>query len=296
MPILLHSQRGLSIVKNDRNGFTVCTLRYDADPKKRSAEWKREAQQGLSKAKFDQEYEISYDAQMGERIFPEIKDRREEIVYAEGPFLDDHWPSDLPMWGGFDYGARNPSSLHIYTIYDKVIYVLWELYEPCKNIIEFSTKIKDCPYFGQLRYIAADPDIFNLKQRNMETGQPVSVESQFRSLGISKFLKGNTDEQAWILKVQRLWQSPEIGFKIHASCRNMISMSERQLETQNYREAMVDKRNHSLDDSKYFLNSSPTGGIKRGKLPSIIGQYSPWQSQDAASAENSLYEWSRKRT
>jgi hypothetical protein len=297
MPTLLHSQQGCSIVKNDHNGFTVVTLHYSADPKKRSPEWKREAAQGLSKAKFEQEYEISYDALMGERVFPEIKDRASDIIYAEGPFLEDHWPPDLPMWGGFDYGARNPSSFHVYTIHDKVLYAIWELYEPCKNILEFAQKMKDCPYWGQIKYIASDPDIFNLKQRDMKTGLPISVESQFRSLGVNKLLQGNTDEAGWIAQVQRRWQSPEVTFKIHASCRNMItefesstyvSMSERQLETQNYREAMVDKKNHSLDDCKYFMNSCPNSNPRKVRLPGMVSQFSPWGTPP------SLYEWSKK--
>lgn len=298
MPTLLHSQQGLQIVKNDKNGFTVCTLHFSADPKKRSPEWKREAAQGLSKAKFEQEYEISYDAQMGERVFPEIRDRRDEIVIEEGPFIEDKWPCDLPMWGGFDYGARNPSSFHIYTLHDGILYAIWELYEPCKNILSFSQRMKDCPYWGQLRYIASDPDIFSLKQRDMKSGLPINVASQFQSLGITKLIAGSTDEQGWITKVQRHWQGKDITFKILSSCRNMIqefgeatyiSMSDRQLETQNYREAMVDRHNHSLDDCKYFMNSLPQGGNRKVKLPSMVSNYSPWNSQK----EPSLYDWSQ---
>ena len=298
MPQLLHSSQGLSIVRNDKNGFVVATLHYTADPRKRSAEWKKEAHQGLTPVKFDQEYEISYDALMGERVFPEIKDRRVEIVISEGPFIEDHWPEDLPMWGGFDFGKRNPSSFHVYTIYDGCIYAIWELYEPCKNIIEFAQKMKDCPRWGQIRYISADPDLFSLRQNDMKTGAGTTVAAQLQSLGVNKLVKGSTDEAGWIAQVQRRWQASEVSFKIHASCRNMIqefeaatyvSMSDRQLETQNYREAMVDKKNHSLDDCKYFMNSAPSG-VKRGRLPQLVDSYSPWQSQ----SESSLYEWRNK--
>ena len=132
----------------------------------------------------------------------------------------------------------------------------------------------------------------------MATGLPISVESQFRSLGVNKLLKGNTDEQGWVTRVQKHWQAPQVTFKIHASCRNMISefeastyvaMSDRQLETQNYREAMVDKRNHSLDDCKYFMNSCPSS-TRKVRLPSMVQTYSPWTSQEPPG----LYEWSKK--
>jgi hypothetical protein len=284
LPKILHQQQGLKIVQNDRNGFVVCTLHYTADPRKRGEKWMKEASQGLSKAKFEQEYEISYDAMQGERVFPEILSRRGEIIISEGPFLDNVWPRDLPMWGGFDYGSLNPSSFHVYTLFDGVIYVIWELYEPCKNIILFAEKMKKCEYWDQLKYIAADPDIFNLKMRDMRSGLMVSVADNFRTLGITKLLPGNHDEAAWITKMQKHLQATNVTFKIFANCFKMIeefematyvTMSERQLETQNYREAMVDRHNHSLDDCKYFINS--VNGLKSRKvsLPNLIGSYCP---------------------
>src|SRR5580700_4034854 len=127
----LYSQPGLKIVQNSKNGFIVATLHYSADPRKRAKEWKREAAQGLSQAKFEQEFEISYDAMLGEKVFPEIKSRQDEIILRDGPFQFNDWPTSLPMWAGLDYGARNPSSFHVYTDVDGCIYAIWELYEPC---------------------------------------------------------------------------------------------------------------------------------------------------------------------
>jgi hypothetical protein len=284
MPKLLHQQKGLRIVQNDKNGFIVVTLHYTADPKKRSAQWKKEAHQGLSPARFAQEYEIDYTALFGEKAFPEIKDRRMEIC-VKSPFVDG-WPRSLPMWGGFDYGAKNPSSFHVYTVVDQVLYAIWELYEPCKNMIEFAKKMKACPYWDQLRYIAADPDIANLKRHDMGTGDATSVMNQFIQLGITKLVPSATDEAAWMAMMRKHWQAKDVTFKIiEETCPMMIaefedatyvSMTERQLETQNYREQLVDRKNHSLDDCKYFMNSQPSFRNTKIKLPNLVKSYANW--------------------
>lgn len=263
MSDIICNQEGLTIHKNEHNGFVVCRLHYRADPRKRSPEWKQAAQMGMSKAQFEQEFEINYNAHMGERVFPEIRDKREQIVFREGPYLDGLWPTNLPMWGGFDYGAKNPSSFHVYTIVDGVVWAVWELYAPCRNIVEFTREMLACPYWNQLRWIAHDPDMNNLKQRDLKTGMMTTVRRQFEDLGVTKWLPGNNNEQAWMAQMQKHWCGQEITFKILECCpmlidefenATFIAMTEKQLETQNYREAIVDKHNHAMDDCKYFMN------------------------------------------
>jgi hypothetical protein len=266
MSVTLHEQQGLRISKNARNGFVIARLHYSADPRKRSPEWKAAAQQGLSDAKFRQEFEIDYGAHMGEKVFPEMQSRRHEIVCRQGPYEFNQWPSSLTMWGGFDYGTKNATSFHVYTIVDGITYALWELYTPCKNIIDFARLMKECPYWNQLRYIAHDPDMEGLKTRDMSTGAMTTVRRNFEQLGIHKWLQGNNNEPAWLSQMQKHWCGPDVTFKILESCPRMIDefesatyvqMTERQLESSNFREAMVDKNNHAMDDCKYFMNSLP---------------------------------------
>jgi hypothetical protein len=284
MSTTLHEQQGLRIWKNARNGFVVCRLHFTADARKRSPEWEAAARQGMSEAKFRQEFHIDYGAHLGEKVFPEILSRREEIVCREGPYEFNQWPKSLAMWAGFDYGSKNPSSMHVYTIVDGVTYALWELYQPCKNIIEFIRAMKECPYWDQLRYIVHDPDMQNLKMRDMQSGAMTTVRSQFEQLGVHKWLAGNNNEQAWLVQMQKHWCGPEISFKILECCPRMInefesatyvSMTEKQLETSNSREAIVDKNNHAMDDCKYFMNSQPKAREltrpTRGSLVSSFG-------------------------
>jgi hypothetical protein len=217
----------------------------------------------MSRAKWQQEFDITYDAQLGEKAFPEIRTRREEIVSREGPFVDGEWPMTIPMWAGFDYGARNPSAFIVYTVVDGVTWALWELYAPCKNITQFAEAILACPYYPQIKYIVHDPTIGHLNQRDAR-GNLTTVRAQFEAAGIRKLLAGNNDEVAWLATMARHWCGAEVTFRITEACPMLIdefenatfvSMSEKQLESSNYREALVDRHNHALDATKYVMNS-----------------------------------------
>jgi hypothetical protein len=279
MPKLLHEQTGLRIVKNDINQFAVITLHFTADPAKRSPQWEAEAKAGMPPAKWEKEYCISYTALFGERVFPELVSNRNKIIVSE-PYPE--LPEDLPCWGGFDYGARNPTSFHVYTIHDNVVYSIWELYEPCKNIVDFVTKMKGCPYWSRLKYIAADPSIWNRTQQ-MASGL-TSIYHLFTQAGVPHLIKGNNDETAWMAQMREHWRdnAEDPTFRIFARCPNQIrefdsavfvSMSEKQLHSQNYKEAINDHNNHSLDDCKYFMNSRPKYQQTRWKSPTMVKRW-----------------------
>jgi hypothetical protein len=264
MPAVLHEQEGLKIVKNDKNRFCVVTLHYTADPAKRSKEWEDEARSGMNSAKWAQEYCIDYTALYGKKVFPEISANKSKIVVPE-PYIE--FPDTQVYWGGLDYGARNPSSLHFYTIFDGVTYSVWELYEACTNIDEFVTKAKAFPHYERVRYIAADPSIIKTNSTRNSLGLPCTMNDLFVKAGFTKLLAGDTNEAAWLALIRQHWQnSDDPTFRIFDCCPNQIrefesavyvSTSERLLQTQNYREAISDHNNHSLDDCKYFMNSRP---------------------------------------
>lgn len=272
-PELLHEQEGLKIVRNAKNRFCVVTLLYTADPAKRSQEWLAEAKAGMHPAKFAQEFLIDYTALYGEKVFPEISAGRDKIIIQE-PYLE--FSPEQVFWGGFDYGARNPSSFHVYTIYDGVVYSVWELFEPCRNVAEFAQKILECPYYGKLKYIAADPSIWYNNTQARE-GNVTSVYALLTENKVHKLLKGVTDEASWLAMMRNHWADPEEPtFQIFSRCVNQIrefeaaifvSTSERLLQTQNYREAISDHDNHSLDDCKYFMNSRPRLARQGVKIP-----------------------------
>lgn len=279
MPKLIHESTGLRIVKNDINQFAVVTLHYTADPAKRSEQWKAEAQAGMLPAKFQQEYELAYDALFGEKVFPELSNHKHHLVISE-PYPE--LPDTQVYWGGMDYGSRNPTSFHVYTIHDDTIYSVWELFEPCRNIPDYVAKMKACPYWSKIKYIAADPSMWNKTQQTTQGGV-VSIQQKFWEAGVTNLLRGNNDEATWTAQMREHWRDPENAtFKIYARCTNQIrefdtaifaSMSERQLMTQNYRENIVDHNNHSLDDCKYFMNSRPKLQRSTIKYPTMVRRW-----------------------
>ena len=279
-PTILHESEGLTIRRNAINQFCVVSLYFWADPAKRSEEWKKESQAGMHPAKWRKEYMIDYDALSGEVVFPEFTQHRDKIVLMP-PYPE--FPSDQPFWGGFDLGQRNVSSFHVYTLYDGVIYVLWELYEPCRNIIEFSNKLRSCPYWTRIRYIAADPSIWADRQYNQKTGVQMSVYDFFVEQNITKMIKGNTDEGSWLMAMRKHWaDASNITFRIQSNCPNMIrefrqavypTVSEIVEKRANFVEKILDKNNHAMDDCKYFLNSRPSGAPRKFTIKNIADSY-----------------------
>jgi len=263
MPKILYEDTGLQIKRNDNNGFCVVRLHYTADPRKRSEVWKREAQAGMRPSDWAMEYEIDFSALSGDLAFPEIREHKGHIVVRR-PYPE--FGPDMPYWGGLDYGSRNPSSVHFYTIHEGITYCVWELYEPCVNIDEFVYKVKSFPYWASVKYIAADPTIFGRTTRNSR-GLPSSMYELFMEKGLTKLIRGNNNEQAWLAKMKEHWSDPNrITFKIFDCCKNMIqefegavyaSMSDKQKASKNWRETLADHNNHAMDDCKYYMNSSP---------------------------------------
>jgi hypothetical protein len=264
---LLHEQTGLRIVRNAKNRFCVATLHYTADPIKRDPNWITEARQGMTASQWAKEMEIDYTALYGERVFPEITSNRERIVVPGTMEFD---KTRGVYWGGFDYGSRNPSSFHVYTYLDGVYYAIWELYEPCKNLTDFCTKWKACPYWSVLKYIVADPMVVNTKNTRNRFGNVVTLNELLIEQGIRNLRAGLATPEAeavWLSTIRDHWRNPEEPtFKILDTCPNMIrefetSVFSKQnaLETltETYRENMADVNNHALDDCKYALNGKP---------------------------------------
>lgn len=279
MPIIIHESQGLTIKQNDKNQFIVVSLFFYADPDKRSPEWEKEARAGISPAKFAKEYLIDYTALYGEKIFPELIEKRSKIVINE-PFPE--FPENHVYWGGFDYGAKNPSAFIVYTLdQEGNTYAVWELYEPCRNIKEFAGKMKACPYWSRIKYIAADPSIWGLTQRNRD-GSLASNYQFFVEEGIHNLIQGSQDEAAWLSMMRGAWAPEDPSYKIFSCCPNLLrefegavfaSMSDKMLMTSNAREQMADYNNHALDADKYFKLSRAKLALKTHKYPRMVQKW-----------------------
>lgn len=281
-PEILHQSLGLKIVRNPINQFIVCTLHHTADPNKRSEEWRREAAAGLTPEQAARELDIDYTAVMGAKVFPEITNYRSNIVIEE-PYPD--FGPDVKYYGGFDYGPRNPSSFHVYTVIDGMVWSVWELFKPCHNVPEFVAEMKQCPYWNRIRWISADPSCWAPTQQQA-AGNPVSIYDLFWRNGVRNMIKGiNNQEDTWLAMMREHWTSEDVTFKIFARCHNQIrefetsifvNQSERQLLTSAYNERIQDKDNHSLDDCKYMMLNLPKAGTgsQQWEDPNQISRWS----------------------
>jgi len=279
-PEVLHEQQGLIIKKNPLNKFCVVSLYYYADPDKRGPEWEEEARYGMSDAQFRKEYLIDYTALYGEKVFEEFVKHRDKIIVKQ-PYPE--VPPDISCWGGFDYGPHNPSSFHVYTLIDDVMYVLWELYEPCRNIPEFAKKMIECPYWSQIKYIAADPSMWATNQQ-LKEGNVTSLYNMFVDAGIGCLTSGLRDEQAWVAKMRYYWRDDdEIGFRILDRCPEMISEFEDAIyaapssrgNMKSVNDNIGNFRNHAMDDCKYLVNSDPRGGMRKKAIqwPALVKRW-----------------------
>lgn len=259
--IMLHSQEGLQIWRNSGNGMCVCRLHYSADPNKRSEEWLIEAKAGLSEGRYKKEYEIEWDALDGQKVFPEIITCRQQIVVPQEAFT---FNANTKFWAGYDHGFRNSAAFIVFTEDESgTIYAVWELYEPCTNLLEFVAKLKQCPYWPKIKYIVADPALWDKRGYSSE-GMPISPYEMFCQYGVRNFIKGNRHvEQSWLLLMKAYWgNKDDIQFKIMENCQCLIeefegarypNMTEMMSQNKNVVETMVDKNNHAMDATKYWM-------------------------------------------
>ena len=272
MSELLYESTGLTIRRNDKNKFCVVSLYYYADPDKADPRWAETVKAGMTPSEWAKEYLIDYTAQFGERVFPELTEKKRDII-IEAP-----WPefdSEEVFWAGFDYGQRNPSSFHVYAISDGIVYAIWELYEPAQSVPDFAAKMRACPYYDRIKYIAADPSLWD-RRTSDEHGAPASWTQLFGKYGVNKLIPGNQNKDLWLAKMREHWRCEFPTFKILSCCKHMIKefekaifvdySSERLREQKNFQEDILDKDNHALDDCKYFMNSEPTVPRKIRKL------------------------------
>lgn len=272
VPEILHEQEGLVIRRNPKNKFVVARLHYTADPVKRTPEWEAEARMGIDSSTFEREYNISYTAMFGQKVFPQIHDYYSKIVirHPDWPVI----PPEIVCWGGLDFGMRNPTSFHVYTVLkdddgSQYIAAIWEHFKPTDSAEQLAADLSKCPWWDRIRWIAGDPTLWH-KDQMSASGYATSKASQLIESGLKKLIRGNNDEQRWVLSMRQHWADLELRkptFRILDCCPNMINefqrciyvtMSDSQLRNNNFKEQLVDKNNHTLDECKYVLNA----GIK----------------------------------
>lgn len=273
------STNGLLLLRNKQK-HRVIRLHYSADPDKnpdteKGRQWVEvetgKLPGGKTSLLWRREMEIDFGAGSGELVFPEFFGMEDEIVCD--PFVLDE---TYNIFGGFDWGVRNPLSFHVYAeAPDGTMYSVWELYETGRTVAYTARAIRECPYYDRIQWIAADPSIWTENQMKKDGFTSVAAmmqdEDEVGKFVIDKLMPAHDrSDVSGISRFKMLWSLKPVKFKIFANCVNQINefknlkYPERK-ETTNETEKILDKNNHTWDDAKYFVLSHPNAKIMEQK-------------------------------
>ncbi len=97
-PKILKPMQGIKVWKNPKNKFCVFELHYTADPHKRTEKWYKENRPKYSRAKWNQEYEISWESWAGRPVYQDFRD----VIHCVKGEIEPH--HGLPLLRGWDFG------------------------------------------------------------------------------------------------------------------------------------------------------------------------------------------------
>jgi hypothetical protein len=172
------------------------------------------------------------------------------------------------LYGGFDWGTRNPFSFHVYAESpDHQFFSIWELYDTNKSVPWVAQAIRQCPYYDRLQWISCDPTIWteNLPKKDSFTSvaNMMNDEDEVGQFIVDKLTAAHDrSDVSGINKFKAFWTVRPPRFRFFKNCVNQISefknlkYPERR-EVVNETEKILDKDNHSWDDAKYFIGSHP---------------------------------------
>ena len=264
------------LLKRNKQGHRVIRLHYSADPDKNpdteigKAWFAKETNKyvgGTGSLGWRREMEIDFGAGSGELVFPEFFDM--EGVLTCDPFDVLEIADKCNFFGGFDWGTRNPLSFHVYMeTPDHRFFSIWEYYDEHKPVPYVARRIRECPYYDRLQWIASDPTIWteNISKRDGFTSVAAMLQDE-EEVGeefiVDKLTPAHDrSDVSGINKFKSMWSITPPKFVIFKTCVNQISefknlkYPERK-ETTNETEKILDKNNHTWDDAKYFILSHP---------------------------------------
>jgi hypothetical protein len=277
----------------------VVTVHYSADPAKRPGTpagnaWLAEAESGYPggrrSPRWRKELEIEYAAFGGTKVFPDWD------LWSRGPIVCAPFdPKGYKLYGSYDHGWNNPAAFHVHGINgDGHKVTLWEFYAdfvPLSWIAKIIlgqdvTLPRDCPrsdariqpgrrtfpgnpFGGRLTWIVADPSMW-AEDQPMRDEPNKSIADLFSREHVH-FLEGERggDQTVinWLLSYE--WRDVEQPrYRIVNTCPRLIweigqqryrELTERQAQTKDASEMLIDKSNHGWDGLKMFLKRFPPG-------------------------------------
>jgi hypothetical protein len=257
-----------------KSGFWVLEVHYAADPAKDPERdgkvWYEKAVEGYPGGRdgdgWQQEMEINYHARGGRLVFDFLQQPMPKC------FIRRMDPGQLMLShnfiAGYDYGTTNPSAFEVTAINEAgELYVVWEVYQPCTNVIEHVRLVKSCPYWDKLQYIAADNKIFS-KQQHSAVGMK-SVAELFQEAGLYMSPARQGVDYPMALKLNsEYWGDPENPRAFITDECPGLKAELRELRMQQHKSALiaqekndpekiVAKNNHAFDAWTYSLDFRP---------------------------------------
>jgi hypothetical protein len=268
----------------------VLRVHYSSDPAKRPGTpagdaWLRDAELGYPggrrSPRWRKELEIEYGALGGAKLFPDWELWRLGPIVCE-PFT----PEGYRLYGSYDHGWENPAAFHVHGINgDGAKVTLWEFYAEHVPLAKIAAIIRGTPvalpdgrrfpgnpYGGGLTWIVADPSMWADDQPMKD--EPNKSIAHLFALEHVHFLKGERGGDAtvaeWLYSYD--WADPQHPrYRITTACPKLIwelgeqryaEVTERQAQSRDASEKLVDKNNHAWDGLKMFLHRFPPAAAK----------------------------------
>ncbi len=266
--------KGIAFRKTAQDN-TVIRLHYSADINKdpdteSGLKWRdmkaKKYIDGVNSLEWRREMEIDFKAGVGELVFPTFDAAIDPVEVG----------FDKTLYGGLDWGTRNPTSFHVYSVDSKtqVFNSIWEYYGTGLTVFGLAEVIRKCPYYSRLEWIVADLNMWDKNQNTTQGLTSVAEMMQDDTLmsksGIVDKLRptDHRSDVAGINKFKMLFEQKQ--FSIFKTCPQQISeftnlKYPERVETRNETEKILDKDNHSWDEAKYFILSHPYGRVTEPK-------------------------------
>lgn len=161
--------RGFKTWRNPVNKFFVARIHYEADPRKRTSQWRSDARAGIPFAEWMREYEIVWSSFEGVPVFAESYSKKFHV--SDAPL---QWSMEYPVVRGWDFGLDVLGMACVFTqlLSNSRLFIYHELVASDSDIYTFTEAVREqsLEWFpGCKKFIdIVDPSGFNRDARNKD--------------------------------------------------------------------------------------------------------------------------------
>jgi hypothetical protein len=261
---------------SNSSGHTVLWLHYSADPAKDPATpagkaWvekeKSENSYSINPSKWRAEYELDFDAGIGDLVFPTFLDEKSRLLFDDVKLSD-----SFVFFGGLDWGMSRNKTAFVIVAEDPngFFYSVFEHSWLKASPADVARDIKSHPLYDRLQYIACDPAIQShvVWQANSSTtiAELLSSPEHVGDAALNKLIPSHGRfDGVFINLVRNMWVQDPPRWKVSTSCPELINELSNLSHPEhrggnNAVEKIEDRNNHLWDATKYVFLSHPQAG------------------------------------